>query len=279
MSQTTLVARMSSCASAIARTSAWVISPRLGSDWANASSGLPKSRWRLARLARSGRLGSRIKIITLSGLKSMRRQVGELGLGHPLVGRAQVFADIGPKIVDPAVQKLSGQPRRRTLVAREQADLLGGPDPVDDRLDRPARQAGQIRVLPAFLDAGERQLHAADVRHDLEEIFAQPIAEIAGDPVEKRIAAGDQHRMAIRERLAHLAQGHAHIGLESLLPRRAPTRAATGSRARPGSGRPTSSSRRAGSVKPARPSSPIPRITSFDRASLNVAVPVFSASM
>ena len=34
-------------------------------------------------------------------------------------------------------------------------------------------------------------------------------------------------------------------------------------------------SRRAGSVKPARPSSPIPRITSFDRASLNVAVLFF----
>ena len=55
----------------MARTSAWVIRPRLGSDWANASSGLPKSRCRLALLARSGRFGLRTRISTLSGLNSI----------------------------------------------------------------------------------------------------------------------------------------------------------------------------------------------------------------
>ena len=77
------------------------------------------------------------------------------------------------------------------------------------------------------------------MRHDLEEIFAQPIAEVAGDPVEQRVAAADQHRVLVRERLAHLPQRHAHVRLERPPSAPAPTRAATGSTARPGSGRPT----------------------------------------
>ena len=52
-------------------------------------------------------------------------------------------------------------------------------------------QIGQIRFFPAFLDAGEGELHAADVRQHLEMFFAQPIAQIAGDAVKQRIAAGD----------------------------------------------------------------------------------------
>ena len=171
----------------------------------------------------------------------MRGQVGELGLGDPLVGRAQVLADVGPEVVDPTLQKLPRQPRRRAIVAGEQPDLLGGPDPVDDRLDRPARQAGQIRVLPALLDPGERQLHAADVRHDLEEIFAQAIAEVAGDPVEERIAAarpapGCVYSSASRTcRRATLMSGSS-----DLLPRRHRLEQRQASTARPGSGRPPS---------------------------------------
>ena len=169
MSQTMLVARMSSWARAMARTSACVIRPRLGWVWAKASSALPKRRYRLARLARSGRFGLRTRISTLRGSNSIAGQVGELGLRDPLVGRAQVLADVGPEVVDSPIQQLPGQPGRRQLVAGEKADFLGRPDPIDDRFEGPARQVGQIGVLPAFLHPGEGQLHAADVRQDLEE--------------------------------------------------------------------------------------------------------------
>ena len=214
MSQTTLVGRTSSCASAIARTSAVVISPRFGSDCAKASSALPNSRCRLAPRARSGRSGLRTRIRTLSGSNSSADQVGQLGLRDPLVGRAQVLADVGPEVVDPPVEQPLRQPRRREVVAGEEAHLLGRPDPVDDRLQRPARQAGQERVLPALLHPRERQLHAADVRHDLELVLAQAVAEVARDPVEERVAAADQHRPVLLQRLAHLPQGRGHLGVE-----------------------------------------------------------------
>jgi hypothetical protein len=118
-------------------------------------------------------------------------QVAQLALGDPLVRRAQVLANVGPEIVDPPIQQLASQPRRWALVAGEQPDLLGGPDSVEDRLDRPAGEIGQVGVLPALLDPGEGQLHAADMRHNLEEVLPQPVAEIARHPVEERIAPGD----------------------------------------------------------------------------------------
>jgi hypothetical protein len=52
-------------------------------------------------------------------------------------------------------------------------------DAIDDRLDGPAGEAGQIGVLPAFLHAGEGELHAADVRNHLEAVLAQAVAQVA----------------------------------------------------------------------------------------------------
>ncbi len=60
------------------------------------------------------------------------------------------------------------------------------------RLQRVRGQIREVCVFPAFLHAGERQLHAADVRHNFKAVFAELVAQIAGDAVEQRIAGG-QH--------------------------------------------------------------------------------------
>ena len=143
-------------------------------------------------------------------------------------------------------------PRGRKLVAGEQPDLLGRADPVDDRLDRPPRQVGQVGVLPALLDPREGQLHAADVRHDLEAVLAQPVAEVARNAVEERVAAADQDRLAGAQRLAHLLERPGISGSSTTFRPAAP-RAAPGSARRPGSGRPPRGSAGLGpSARPAR---------------------------
>ena len=75
---------------------------------------------------------------------------------------------------------------------REQADLGRGAGLFDDQLQRLRGEVGQVGVVPAFLHAGEGELHAADVRRDLEAVLAQPVAQVAGRAVEQRIAGG-QH--------------------------------------------------------------------------------------
>ena len=45
-------------------------------------------------------------------------------------------------------------------------------------------QIGQKRFFPAFLDAGEGQLHAAYVRQHVETVLAESIAQIPGNPIE-----------------------------------------------------------------------------------------------
>ena len=182
MSHTVLVARMSSCARATARTSAWVTRHRLGLVWANASSGLPKRRCLLALLARSGRFGLAHQDQHVEGIELHRRQVGELGLRDPLVGGTQVLADIGTEVVDSPLQQLASHARGRQLVAGEQPDLLCRANPIENGLDGTARQVGQVGVFPALLDPCECQLHAADVRQDLEAVLAQSIAEIGATP-------------------------------------------------------------------------------------------------
>ena len=104
MSQTTLVARMSSWASAIARTSACVISPRLGSDWANASSGLPNRRWRSARLGAVGPVRLANQDHHAERVKIHPRYVGKCGLSDAPI-EFQVFADVRPKVIDAAFQE------------------------------------------------------------------------------------------------------------------------------------------------------------------------------
>ncbi len=147
-------------------------------------------------MARSGRFGLADQDQDVERVELQAGEVGQLALGHPLVGRAEVLADVRLEVVDPPVEQLAEDPRRRVVVAREQADLLGRPDPVDDRLERPAGEAGQVGVLPALLHPGEGELHAADVRDDLELVLAQPVAEVAGDAVEERVAAADEDRVA-----------------------------------------------------------------------------------
>ena len=46
--------------------------------------------------------------MTLSGSNSIVGQVGQLALRDPLVGRAEVLADVGAEVVDPAVEQGPG---------------------------------------------------------------------------------------------------------------------------------------------------------------------------
>jgi hypothetical protein len=58
------------------------------------------------------------------------------------------------------------------------------------------RQVRQVRFFPAFLDAGESELHAADMGQHFEMVLAQAVTQIAGDAVKQRIPAGhDDHAL------------------------------------------------------------------------------------
>lgn len=116
--------------------------------------------------------------------------VGQTALGHTLVGRAEVFADVGLKVVDALVKKRAGHGRWRPLLAGEQPHRLAAADLVDDPLDRLAGEIGEEGLLPGFLHPGEGELHAADMRHHLEPILPEAAADIAGSAVEQWIARG-----------------------------------------------------------------------------------------
>ena len=124
--------------------------------------------------------------------------VGEASLRDALVGGAEVFADIGLERIDPFVEEGLGHRRRRPLLAREQADGVAGANAIDDSLDRLPGEVGKEGLLPALLHPGKRQLHAADVRHDLEPLLAELAADIPGGAVEEGIARGEDHHPATR---------------------------------------------------------------------------------
>jgi hypothetical protein len=118
------------------------------------------------------------------------------------------------------LQQLASHARGRQLVAGEQPDLLCRANPIENGLDGTPRQVGQVGVFPALLDPCECQLHAADVRQDLEAVLAQSIAEIARNAIEQRVAAADQDRLPGAQRLLHLLERLGHLGLEhDLAPR------------------------------------------------------------
>ena len=78
------------------------------------------------------------------------------------------------------------------LVGGEQADFLGGADFFQHGVERVLGEVGEVGVLPRLHHAGERELHAGDVRHDDEAVLAEPVAHVAGEAVEHRVAV-DQH--------------------------------------------------------------------------------------
>ena len=190
---------MSISDSAIARTSAGVSSPRLGLDCKNASSGLPNRRRPIMRGGRSGTFGLRTRISTLSGENSCLRDLGQLAVRHPLVGRAQILADIGGEVVDLAIEQRLGHRIGRRGFGRKHAHFCRRAGLLDHQLQRLRRQVRQIGVVPAFLHAGEGELHAADVRRDLEPLLAQPVAQKAGRAIKQRIA-GREHNDPLARR-------------------------------------------------------------------------------
>ena len=122
--------------------------------------------------------------------------VGQLALGDAFVRAAEVLADVGAEVVDAAREQFARDASRRVRLAGEQADRLGGANLVEHVFERAGREVGQVGFFPGLLDAGEGELHAADVRHDLEAVLAELVAEVAGDAVEERVAAGDDRDAA-----------------------------------------------------------------------------------
>jgi hypothetical protein len=88
----------------------------------------------------------------------------------------------------------------------EQSHGFGGADAFEHFFQRMSCQIGQVGVLPAFLDAGECQLHGADVGNDLEAVSAKPIAQIPGHAVKQRVATGQHYRAAMKILLHQLHQ-------------------------------------------------------------------------
>src|SRR5207253_10518333 len=96
-----------------------------------------------------------------------------------------------------ARQQLTGDLRRAFILVREQAHGLRGTDPVDDVFQPVRGEVRQICFLPRLLDTSEGELHRADVWQDVEFLLTEPVAQIAGDTVKQRIAAGN-HDHALR---------------------------------------------------------------------------------
>ena len=78
------------------------------------------------------------------------------------------------------------------LIGREQADFLGGADFLDHRVERVLGEVGEVGFFPRLHHAGERELHAGDMRHDDEAFLAELVAHVAGEAVEHRVAVDQQ---------------------------------------------------------------------------------------
>ncbi len=81
---------------------------------------------------------------------------------------------------------------RAAVVGGEQADFLGGADFFQHRVERVLREVGEVGFFPRLHHAGERELHAGNVRHDDEAVLAELVAHVAGEAVEHRVAVDQQ---------------------------------------------------------------------------------------
>ena len=187
------------------------------------------------------------------------RDFRQLAVRDALVGRAEILADVGGEIVDLAIEQRLGHCAGRRRVGGEHAHLGRRADLFDDQLQRLRRQVRQVGVFPAFLHAGKRQLHAADVRHDLEAVLAQPVAQVAGHAIEQRIA-GRQHDDAFVAGRFDLADDRVQIAADLDLFRFAAGGGGQRLPARRSALRPCPTNCRAPAVSPSRPSSPMPMI-------------------
>ena len=133
-----------------------------------------------------------MRIITLSGSNRLSGDFGERAAGDAFVARAEVFADVGGEVVDAAIEQRLGHVGRAAVVGGEQADFLGGADFFDHRVERVLREVGEVGFFPRLHHAGERELHARDVRHDDEAVLAELVAHVAGEAVEHRVAVDQQ---------------------------------------------------------------------------------------
>ena len=131
--------------------------------------------------------------MTLSGANSISAISAKFALRDPLVRAAEVLANVSAKVIQAACQQLLGDARRIIGFTGEQADRLGGANAVQHAFQGMRGQVGKVRLFPTFLDAGKGELHAADVWQHFEAILAQAVAQVAGDAVKQRIAAGDHH--------------------------------------------------------------------------------------
>src|SRR5690606_8774131 len=127
-------------------------------------------------------------------------QIRELTARHPLVGRTKIFADVREEVIDVRVEKRASDIGRRHGVGGEEADFFGDPSLLDDSFERLRGEAGQVRVVPAFLDPRERQLHAADVRQYVEMVLAEPFAEKASRAVKQWVARRENDGAAVAMR-------------------------------------------------------------------------------
>ena len=131
-------------------------------------------------------------------VEPLLRDLGERAAGDALVAGAEVFANVGGEVVDVAIDERLGHFGRAAVVGREQADFLGGADFFEHRIERVLREVGEVRFLPRLHHAGERELHARNVRHDDEAVFAELVAHVAGEAVEHRVAVDQHARRACR---------------------------------------------------------------------------------
>src|SRR5262249_8076540 len=89
--------------------------------------------------------------------------------------------------------------RRVVLLAGKESDRLGRAYAVEHVVEPAAAEVGEVRLLPRFLDAGEGELHAADVGDDFEAVLAELVAEGAGGAVKERFAGGDEAHASLAE--------------------------------------------------------------------------------
>jgi hypothetical protein len=134
--------------------------------------------------------------LTVEGGDGNPGELPDVGGDDPLVGHAEIFAEIGGVAIAAAFDELGGDHRRRMDLVGEDGRLVVGDDPVDRSFQAAPLSRDEDRVVPRLLELGEGVLDRADVGDEFEGFGGKVAQQVAADAEEERIARGEDHRLA-----------------------------------------------------------------------------------
>ena len=135
-------------------------------------------------------------------------------LRDDFIAGAEVFADVDAEAVEPGGRHRPGDELRRPGFGGEESGPFGNADAVENLLDAVARGVAEEGFVPILFDARERQLHAADVRSDLDAFLAEAINEKLRNAIEERIAADQDDDLSLPRFFVDATDDGVEVGSE-----------------------------------------------------------------